>query len=98
MQPSTGLIAAALLTGVVYDAVRPVITTLIDDTFPTKAQQVLVSGWRHFSVNIGATLTGSLGGYLAATVGLPTLFSQKRICLFPGHSGERPKSRYKCDE
>ncbi|MGW0670625.1 MFS transporter [Streptomyces sp. NPDC002746] len=74
VRSSTGLITAALLTGVVYDAARPVITTLIDDTFPTKPQQVLVSGWRHFSVNIGAALTGSLGGYLAATAGLPTLF------------------------
>ncbi|MFS0691768.1 MFS transporter [Streptomyces nitrosporeus] len=74
LRSPTGLITAALLTGVVYDAARPVITTLIDDTFPTKAQQVLVNGWRHFAVNIGAALTGSLGGYLAATAGLPTLF------------------------
>ncbi|MFF3734008.1 MFS transporter [Streptomyces sp. NPDC002476] len=69
-----GLIVAAFLTGVVYDAARPVITALIDDTFPTKEQQVLVSGWRHFSVNVGAALTGSLGGYLATAAGLPALF------------------------
>ncbi|MFI5749098.1 MFS transporter [Streptomyces sp. NPDC051644] len=74
VRSSVGLIVAAFLTGVVYDAARPVITTLIDETFPAKAQQALVSGWRHFSVNIGAALTGSLGGYLAATAGLPTLF------------------------
>ncbi|MFD7853521.1 MFS transporter [Streptomyces microflavus] len=68
------LLVSTFLTGVVYDAARPVITALIDDTFPTKAQQILVNGWRHFCVNIGAALTGSLGGYLAATAGLPTLF------------------------
>ncbi|MFD4245808.1 MFS transporter [Streptomyces sp. NPDC058525] len=74
VQSPVALLVSAFLTGVVYDAARPVITALIDDTLPTKAQQVLVSGWRHFCVNIGAALTGSLGGYLAATAGLPTLF------------------------
>ncbi|MGW0901656.1 MFS transporter, partial [Streptomyces goshikiensis] len=74
VQSPVALLVSTFLSGVVYDAARPVITALIDDTFPTKAQQVIVSGWRHFCVNIGAALTGSLGGYLAATAGLPTLF------------------------
>ncbi|MER6520026.1 MFS transporter [Streptomyces sp. NPDC001553] len=74
VQSPVALLVSSFLAGVVYDAARPVITALIDDSFPTKAQQVLVSGWRHFCVNIGAALTGSLGGYLAATAGLPTLF------------------------
>ncbi|MGW2986459.1 MFS transporter [Streptomyces goshikiensis] len=73
-QSRMALLVSAFLAGAVYDAARPVITALIDDTFPTKAQRVLVSGWRHFGVNCGAGLTGSLGGYLAATAGLPMLF------------------------
>ncbi|MGW7312221.1 MFS transporter [Streptomyces sp. NPDC054865] len=74
VRTTAALLAASFLTGAVYDAARPVITALVEDTFPTRSQQVLVNGWRHFAVNIGAAVTGALGGYVAATVGLSALF------------------------
>ncbi|MEV8336674.1 MFS transporter [Streptomyces niveus] len=65
---------ATLVAGMVYDAARPVVSVVIADAVPRPADQALVNGWRHFAVNAGAALTGSLGGYLASTAGTAILF------------------------
>ncbi|MFC7991987.1 MFS transporter [Streptomyces pilosus] len=64
----------ALIAGVVYDAARPVVTAVIADLITDDTQRAAVNGWRHGAVNIGAALTGALGGFLAGHVGFEVLF------------------------
>ncbi|WP_331757166.1 MFS transporter (plasmid) [Streptomyces sp. NBC_01544] len=73
-QSATAVFAAAFIAGVVYDAHRPIVSAVIADTLPSEASRTLVNGWRHFGVNVGAALTGSLGGLLAGRVGIGMLF------------------------
>ncbi|MFI1226265.1 MULTISPECIES: MFS transporter [unclassified Streptomyces] len=74
LRGTAGIFAAAFLTGMVYDAARPVVSAVIADTVPTEAGQALVNGWRHYAVNCAAGLAGALGGYLAIRVGTEALF------------------------
>ncbi|TLQ39395.1 MFS transporter [Streptomyces marianii] len=67
------LTAAAFTTGIVYDAVRPVFTAAIADTFPDDATRASANAWRNFSVNVGAAVAGTAGGMLAAPLGIPNL-------------------------
>ncbi|MBQ0972851.1 MFS transporter [Streptomyces sp. RK31] len=64
----------ALIAGIVYDAARPVVTAVIADLITDDTQRAAVNGWRHGAVNIGAALTGALGGFLAGHVGFHVLF------------------------
>ncbi|WP_330351717.1 MFS transporter [Streptomyces sp. NBC_00582] len=64
----------ALVAGIVYDAARPVVSALIADLITDDAQRASVNGWRHGAVNIGAALTGAVGGFLAAHLGFQILF------------------------
>ncbi|MCX4681342.1 MFS transporter [Streptomyces sp. NBC_01433] len=68
------LLTTSFLAGVVYDASRPIVSALIADLVPSEGGRAVVNGWRHFAVNVGAALTGSLGGLLAGQAGLPLLF------------------------
>ncbi|MCX5103492.1 MFS transporter [Streptomyces sp. NBC_00439] len=74
LRSTTGVFVAAYLTGVIYDAARPVVSAVIADAIPTEAEQARVNGWRHFAINSGAALTGALGGYLAVRIGTGALF------------------------
>ncbi|MEU7322557.1 MFS transporter [Streptomyces griseoviridis] len=64
----------ALIAGIVYDAARPVVSAVIADLITDDAQRAAVNGWRHGAVNIGAALTGAVGGFLAAHFGFQILF------------------------
>ncbi|MCA1217358.1 MFS transporter [Streptomyces sp. 8L] len=62
------------IAGTVYDAPRPVITSLIAELLPDPARQAAVSGWRYGAVNVGAAFTGAAGGLLASAAGYAALF------------------------
>ncbi|MGW0875324.1 MFS transporter [Streptomyces sp. NPDC002740] len=64
----------AVIAGIVYDAARPVLSAVIADLIRDDAQRAAVNGWRHGAVNIGAALTGAVGGFLAAHLGFQILF------------------------
>ncbi|MFE4335372.1 MFS transporter [Streptomyces sp. NPDC056831] len=74
LRSTAGIFVAAYLTGLVYDAARPVVSAVIADAIPTEAEQARVNGWRHFAINSGAALTGALGGFLAVHIGTGALF------------------------
>ncbi|GHI97998.1 MFS transporter [Streptomyces olivaceus] len=65
---------AAVVVGAVYDAPRPVVSAVVADTFPDEATRTSISGWRHFGINVGAAVTGAVGGLLSDTTGLTTLY------------------------
>ncbi|MFG2785790.1 MFS transporter [Streptomyces prunicolor] len=65
---------AAALSGLVYDAPRPILTAVVADTVPDESGRARITGWRHFAVNLGAAVTGLVGGALAEPVGIPVLF------------------------
>ncbi|MDX3694766.1 MFS transporter [Streptomyces europaeiscabiei] len=68
------LFVAAFISGLVYDASRPIFTAEITDTYPDDPQRAAsVNAWRHFTVNVGAAATGSIGGLLAGAAGIPAL-------------------------
>jgi MFS family permease len=66
--------AGALVAGIVYDAPRPVVSAAIADVITDDAERAKVNGWRHGAVNIGAAITGAVGGLLAGHLGFQALF------------------------
>ncbi|MEV0935011.1 MFS transporter [Streptomyces phaeochromogenes] len=66
--------AAAAVSGLVYDAPRPIVSALVADTVPDESGRARITGWRHFAVNMGAATTGLVGGVLAGPIGIPVLF------------------------
>ncbi|MEU5239724.1 MFS transporter [Streptomyces lydicus] len=68
------LCAAAVLAGACYDAHRPILSALIADVMPDQTRRAELAGWRHFAVNLGAALTGVIGGLLVDQVGTHPLF------------------------
>lgn len=78
-ESTAAVIAASFVVGVVYDAHRPIVSATIQDQVPTEAGRALVSGWRHFAVNVGAAVTGAVGGMLAADTGIGFLFSLNAV-------------------
>lgn len=68
------LTAAAMVSGAVYDAPRPVIAAVVADVIPDEAGRAKANGWRHFATNLGAATTGAVGGALAGRTGVPLLF------------------------
>ena len=74
---ATGPVAvggAAVVAGAVYDASRPVATALVSDQVPDAGARARITGWRHFATNVGAAVTGAVGGLLADRAGVPVLF------------------------
>ncbi|MGW1290266.1 MFS transporter, partial [Streptomyces sp. NPDC002586] len=67
------LSAATFIAGAVYDCSRPVFTAVIADTFPDDDARASVNGWRNFTVNVAAAFAGTVGGALAAPIGIPAL-------------------------
>ncbi|MGW1496420.1 MFS transporter [Streptomyces sp. NPDC002402] len=70
----SGVCAGALLAGIVYDAPRPVVTSVIADLVPDDSERAKINGWRYGSTNIGAAITGAAGGALAGAAGFTMLF------------------------
>ncbi|MET7621303.1 MFS transporter [Streptomyces sp. NPDC005408] len=73
-QSAVPVFAAVIVVGMVFDAPRPIVSAVIIDSFPTESGRTRVNAARHFAVNIGAGLTGAVGGLLAGDVGTRTLF------------------------
>ncbi|MFD4525618.1 MFS transporter [Streptomyces sp. NPDC058470] len=67
------LFAATFTAGIVYDASRPVFTAAIADAFPEDGVRASVNAWRHFAVNVGAAVAGTVGGMLAGPLGIQAL-------------------------
>jgi predicted MFS family arabinose efflux permease len=67
------LFAATFIAGAVYDGSRPVFTAVIADAFPDDDVRASVNAWRNFAVNVGAAVAGTVGGALAAPIGIPAL-------------------------
>ncbi|MGB8506657.1 MFS transporter [Mycobacterium sp.] len=69
------LMVGAALAGLVYDAPRPVLSAAIAELVPDPAARAKVDAWRYGCVvNVGAAITGGVGGLLADRIGIPTLF------------------------
>ena len=82
VQSPVTVLVCVFLTGLVYDAPRPIVGALIDDTISDDEQRAKINGARHFVINVAAALTGFLGGILAAPVGMPALFLANAVaCL-----------------
>ncbi|BCI85537.1 hypothetical protein NIIDMKKI_07430 [Mycobacterium kansasii] len=69
------LLIGALVTGVVYDAPRPVLGAAIAELVPDPARRAKIDAWRFgWIVSIGRAITGGVGGLLAGWSGVPVLF------------------------
>ncbi|MFE9769489.1 MFS transporter [Streptomyces sp. NPDC005808] len=66
--------AAAAVSGLVYYAPWPIVSAIVADTIADDSGRALISGWRHFAINLGAATTGIAGGALAGPIGIPALF------------------------
>lgn len=65
---------ACVIAGIVYDAPRPVISACVADEVADATVRASITGWRHFAINVGAAVTGAVGGLLADHTGTPILF------------------------
>lgn len=74
------LLVAAGLAGLAYDAPRPAVSAAITDLVGDVRDRAAISGWRLGAINVGAAVTGGLGGLLADRVDYLTL------CLANGAS------------
>lgn len=68
------VVAAAFVSGMVFDAPRPIVSAVILDTIPSESGRTRVNAARHFTINVAAGLTGAVGGLLAGDVGTRPLF------------------------
>lgn len=69
------LLLGALVTGVVYDAVRPVLGAAIVQYIPDPRQRATIDGWRFgWIVSVGRAITGGVGGLLVGWSGVPLLY------------------------
>lgn len=67
------ILAATIVSGACYDAPRPVVSATCADLIPDEAGRATFAGWRHLAVNLGAALTGAVGGMLAGPLGIRAL-------------------------
>ncbi len=69
------LLVGALVTGVVYDAPRPVLGAVIAALLPDPRRRAKIDAWRFgWIVSIGRAVTGGVGGLLAGWSGVPVLY------------------------
>ncbi|WP_408632308.1 MFS transporter [Mycobacterium basiliense] len=69
------LVVGAMVTGVVYDAPRPVLGAAIAELVPDPRRRAKIDAWRFgWIVSIGRAITGGIGGLLAGWSGVPLLF------------------------
>ncbi|MGW9440673.1 MFS transporter [Streptomyces sp. NPDC055607] len=82
VQSYAAVLAAAFVTGAVYDAHRPVTTAAIADLVPADAARASVNGVRHFAINAAAAVSGAVGGLLAGSTGTSALlYANAAACL-----------------
>lgn len=69
------LFCGAVITGIVYDAPRPVLGAAITELVPDPARRARLDAFRFgWVVSIGRAITGGVGGLLVGAVGVPVLF------------------------
>lgn len=69
------LFFGAVITGIVYDAPRPVLGAAITELVPDPARRARLDAFRFgWVVSIGRAVTGGVGGMLVGAVGVPVLF------------------------
>lgn len=69
------LFLGAVLAGVVFDAPRPVLSEAIAELIPDPRRRAKVDAWRMgWTTNVGAAISGGVGGVLAEEIGTPALF------------------------
>ncbi|MHA7651830.1 MFS transporter [Mycobacterium sp. ML4] len=69
------LLTGALVAGLVCDAPRTVLGAAITELVADPRQRARLDGWRFgWALNVGAALTGGLGGLLAGWAGTPLLY------------------------
>jgi MFS family permease len=74
-QSVPALLVGAVVVGLVYDAPRPVVSAAISELIPNPERRAKVEGWRFgWVVNVGAAITGGVGGLLADWFGIPVLY------------------------
>ncbi|MBW0014676.1 MFS transporter, partial [Mycobacterium sp.] len=65
----------AVLAGVVFDAPRPVLSEAIAELIPDPGERAKVDAWRlGWITNVGAAISGGVGGLLAEEIGTPALY------------------------
>lgn len=90
------LFFGAVITGIVYDAPRPVLGAAITDLVPDPERRARLDAFRFgWVVSIGRAITGGIGGMLVGAVGVPVLFWINAAgcltfavvagCCVPGH-------------
>ena len=71
----SALLVGAVVVGLVCDAPRLVLGTVIAQLIPEPARQAKLEAWRYgWVLNGGVLITGGLGGLLAGWLGTPVLF------------------------
>lgn len=73
-QSVAGLVVGAVGAGIASDAPRPVVGVVVARDVPDDAGRAAAAAWRHGAQNIGAALTGAVGGLVADRIGLVPLF------------------------
>lgn len=69
------LLTGAAVTGVVYDAPRPVLGAAIAELVPDPQRRAKLDAFRFgWVVSIGRAITGGVGGMLVGALGVPVLF------------------------
>ncbi|WP_371328093.1 MFS transporter [Mycobacterium sp. 1423905.2] len=69
------LLVGAAITGVVYDAPRPVLGAAISEMVPDPQRRAKLDAFRFgWVVCIGRAITGGVGGMLVGALGVPVLF------------------------
>lgn len=98
------LLIGALVTGLVYDAVRPALGAAIVQHVPDPVQRAKIDGWRFgWIVSAGRAITGGVGGVLVGWSGVPllywinggacALFAVVAACCIPAGTNSAPRPR-----
>jgi len=69
------LLSGALIAGLVCDAPRPVLGAAITELVTDPRQRARLDGWRFgWAINVGAAITGGVGGLVGGWCGTPVLY------------------------
>ncbi|GGU39474.1 MFS transporter [Streptomyces violascens] len=76
------LLVVALCLGLTMEAHRPAVSATINEAIPTEAGRTRAQAWLYFAANIGISICGGAGGYLAQHHGYRALFVVNAVvCL-----------------
>lgn len=85
-----GLLVGAMIAGLVCDAPRPVLGAVIAELVADPQRRAQLDGWRYgWVLNIGAAITGGVGGVVAGWLDTPVLYWINGIgcAIFAGLAG-----------